>query len=348
MTDDQLAGWFREVELSPGSDRFVALTTAIPDVVGKMGVGSALGMVRLAHGQGDESAFELLRSAVTEHDASYAARADDLETKVVAAAAVAAAIDDGGQLGAACALSVQCEQFIGAAPAVLGLTSIADRHLSSRSRSSRATQLETGIADPRTIKKYAPAEGEVPTAEAVAAHLDAQIAAVIKWAKDQMAVVARRADHDVTVASEETDILWWAFSGRSELTGTAWADAPAPDALPIAMGFELAGLIRFDVPPSSAAAILSRVAASSADSLVTIQDAAEAAWAAVPECTGIPNLELFPITLSLRECREFGGAEAWRASVLRWGVTTTASRRVVDMATQTLRELLLLRMLGDE
>jgi hypothetical protein len=204
------------------------------------------------------------------------------------------------------------------------------------------------IAELKTIKKFAAPEGQEASAESVADHSYTQLSAAVKWAKEQIELVAEHARHDISVATEETDIVWWAFSGYSELTGAAWADCDSAEEIPIVMGYELANLVRFDVPPSSAAAIVSRVAGSSASTVVSVADAVESARTSVPPPEDVPEVEIFPVTLSLRECHGFDGAGGWRASVSRWGVNADEQRQVADIAVQTVRELLLLRMLDDE
>jgi len=141
-------------------------------------------------------------------------------------------------------------------------------------------------------------------------------------------------------ADEELDVLWWAFGAQAG--SSALADRH--DGL-LQAGLELADRHRSGAEIPTSSEILRRVLGDRGEQECMLADAVAAAGGRVELDTAAPG-PLFPVLTCNAAWLALAGEADWAAAAGRLGVDPTIRRRGYEIATRTMRELLLVRASG--
>ena len=155
-------------------------------------------------------------------------------------------------------------------------------------------------------------------------------------------VLAARLD----TADEELELLWWAFSGYSELAKNRWADL-APEAAALLCGLEFGSKLAFEIELPSTGALLARLLGPNIKEPVALATAVEAAATFLGEMELPAGHPLLPILSSLSEHRVLHGKPSWKGSVERWNIDPGHSTEQLAFAYQATRERALMGNISD-
>lgn len=344
MTDPRTAAWLRPVLLGADAGRLTAHEAAAGALAAKPTPAVAAGLVRLAVDGRPGPAYDALSGALRAADSSFAGAPDDLETRLSACVAAAAALGRSGPSGAAAAHSVMSAAWSGLDLPAPELAGLADAALAARSEHLRA---RTPIIAGLDVKAAAGLAETFPDEEAGLDGADgravaAAITATVVAAGKALERLADGVSARLLAGEEEADLLWWAFAGRSDALDVPWPDVKDDGLAALAAAAEFASHLRYDVQPPSTRAILGRVLAGRAGHAVRLADAAPLAEdAGLPAATGDP---LLPVLCSCAEASSFDGDPAWKASVGRWSIDPERQYTALDLAEQAVREILLARV----
>ena len=343
--DNRLAGWLREIDLSPGAERQEAIAKASKSIAGgSLKRADALELALLAYQDDGSSIAGRVIDAVRDQDATAAMRAGDMETSLTAAVATIFGVESGRNPGVLLALAATNATFAGLTPAISDLPAIARRALVVLSESLRSRKTLTASAP--EIKSVLAKAGDFSQegAPVTSEQLRGVIAATEKAAGKVSGVTTRLASaatRRLESTEEELDVLWWCFGEFSEL-----ADKPV-EALPehaaaVVLGAELAGRTKKAAPLPSTKALLSRLLGNRVDQPATIGRAIPSALKLVDGA--LPDVEghrLLPVLSAAREYRQLEGKPAWKESLSRWAIDPDREVRAVDLAEELVREILL-------
>lgn len=307
-----------------------------------------LNLVLLAHGSPDASAFAKLRAATLQLDATFQGLADDLETRLLAGVAVAAAmfVDD-DRASSVAALGVLSAQWNGMASAIPDLPSLADLALTERSERLRARASLarvkpvalsiTALGDPATPEAITP---EAFTALKVAAARD------LKRTWDELGTLINQLSTHIESCDEELDLLWWALSDFSELVKQKWQAVEPASVRALITGVELAALTKGCVPLPSSNGLLARLLGKSSSTPVSLAAGIGAHAASLLAHLQLPpGHRLLPALSCLSEYRALSGESTWIGSVKRWDVDPNRTSTALALAGQVAREVLMSRAL---
>jgi hypothetical protein len=350
VLDERFPRWVESVELGPSSERFTALRAAAESVGRDLTLGAAFDLVAYAVGRNNTSAFETVQAAVSGNDPTFAGVAADLEPHLVATAALARVLEGDDDKAAVVAGAVLSAEFAGLSSPVEELPQLARATLASRFRGLRdrvdvpAAKLENIFRDVPDVAFGIPTPSE---------RVDLLLAATKTLAEQftrMLGILGQRFETRLDAADEELDMLWWAFAADSMDVNTRWRESYGPAAL-LRTGLELADRHRFKAEIPSAREILRRALGPIGSEEYSVADVVVAAAADQVDLDAAPPGPLLPILTSYAEYLAFKDSEsigfqaeeAWVISAGRYGVDPTIRRTGDEIATQTLRELLLAR-----
>jgi hypothetical protein len=344
MDDARVAKWLRSVELTPGSDRQAAIVKAADEFAAGAGGPDVAAMVQLAFKLNAEDAFSALSDRIRESDTTFAGRADELETQLAAGVLIAEVLDEDSPVSACaghCVLSAEWSQLTSALADLprLARDALVRRAEAQRKRSDRKGQSLGDVSVP-----------ELPEDTSPVTHVEGRaLGAAVSTLAAQANARAQQLDaltDSLRARDEEVNLLWWAFSGYSEQDAKPWPDIEADGRAAILAGFEFKWSVEFDTEPRRSTQILRRVLGNRGSNELSLVEAVQQASVGelrLPET--IPNQVLLPVMVSLRECKDFAGKPGWIDSVGRWGIDPAHAITCLDLAGQTLRELLLIEHL---
>jgi hypothetical protein len=344
LVDERFPGWMAAIELEPTSSRrFGALRSAVESVGSGLQPHAAFALVEYAVGLSHGDGFETIATAVAANDASFAGAAADLEPRLVASAALARALERLDDSAAVIAGALLSAEFAGLSSPVQELPALARAAIVGRFQKLRSRvpppRLEPVPSEPRPGEPQASPDALVET-------LTRRVAALEQH-------FATRID----AANEELDLLWWAQGAQPADERLRWGD-PASLATVLGTGRELADRHRFSAEIPSALELARRVLGPVAEEAFALADVvpAGAEHVAVVAAHGLAGEPLLPV-LTCAEAYLAGGSEPsdfsfdaggdWVATARSHGVDPSMTRRGDEIATQTLRELLLARALDD-
>jgi len=332
--------WVESVELLPASARFAALREAAEAIGGKLDRAAVLDLVTYAVGRESDSAFAAVLAAVSALDPSFSPSASDLEPHLVASAAVARALENDDLTAAAVAAAVLSAEFSGLYSPVVELAQLARAAQARRYRGLREHGPMPRLELAKIIKTQPSfvADGW-RSAEAVE-RLAGATKALAERLENVVTGLAQHYEMRLDAADEELDVLWWAFGHQ----GAGWTEDYAPVAV-LAAGRELADRHRFQAEIPTTREILRRVLGPYADAEFVLADVIAAAGGGV-ELDDAPPGPLFAVLTSNAVWAALRDEADWVAAAGRLGVDATLTRRGDEIATQTVRELLLARALG--
>jgi hypothetical protein len=344
MLDQQFPRWVETIELQPTSSRrFGALRAAVESVGSTLEPRAAFVLAEYAVGVFSRDAFDTVLWAVAEHDASFAPAAADLEPRLVASAVLARALERLDGTAAVASGAILSAEFAGLDFPVADLPALARAAVSERFESLRRR--------PPTPQLHAVGSEPVYPGAGSADALARRVSQL------EQSFATR-----IDAANEEIDILWWAF-GQQEPVETAigWGDYGSVDKI-LKIGRELADRHRFNSEIPSAREIVKRVIGRLADDEFTLADVVPGAAAevAVPGLVGEPLLPILTcaaaigpdapersLDFSLEASFSLDPVRDWTETAREHGVDPYLRRRGDEIATQTLRELLIARALDD-
>lgn len=340
MDDARVAKWLRSVELTPGSSRQGAIVKAA-DAFAQGADGQAVAaMVKLAFKLDSDGGFTSLSELISQSDTTFAGSADDLESQLAAGVLIAEVLDSNSAVSVCAGHCVLSAEWAEHTPALPELPDLARQSLA---RQSEAQRTRPEFPQP----KQGPADvADFPDDGGPVTHAEGQpLVAAISTLSAQAATQAQQLSAlraSQRAAEEELNILWWAFSGHSEQDTKPWSDIEPDGRAAVLAGLEFNWNLVFDTEPRRSTQILRRVLGSRSAEEVSLDLAVQDATAdelRLPET--IPNHVLLPVLVSLRECAQLQGKAGWIDSVERWGINPKRTVTCLDLAAQTLRELLL-------
>jgi GTPase-associated system helical domain len=351
LTDERFPAWFENVELEPASFRLSALREASETLAERLPARHAIDLVTYAMGRRSVQAFQVVVTAVSAHDRSFAPAADDLEPRLVAAAAVARVLERAGEDAAAAAGAVLSGEFAGLSSPLAELPALARAAIAERFRRARTRIPAPSLDVLGRIEGETAVGTEYMPPEAAIRRLREESVALARELQSAITTLGQRFDARLDAADEELDILWWAFSAPPAMVERGRWDEPSESAAAslLRAGLELAARHRRGGEVPSAREILRRVLGPLANDEFAISDVVEGT-AAVSLDPVEPNALLPILTsageyLAFREAEliSFGGERSWIDSCLRYGVDPSLRHQGEEIAAQTLRELLLAR-----
>jgi hypothetical protein len=348
MDDQRLAGWLRDVELAPGAERQGALNAAAASLAQDVSFRGTFSLVLLAHGDHRSPSADSVADAVHAQDETAALRREDLETALTAAVAVVHGLEgESIETKAWLALSVLNARFAGLAPAIAELPDLALRALieaSEQLRERRALKLgKPGVAEALAAAEYATGD----TTQAYHTDLRGVLDATEKGFTRALSALNRLVkalNRRLDGAEEELELLAWSFGEFSETAGKPFNEVPDA-AAPIVLSLEVARATKNPVPLPSTRALLSRSLGTGAGKQTTLAKAIPAAVKLIDEGQ-LPDAEghrLLPVLSAAKAHAEFGGNPNWTASMERWQIDPSQEVDALDLAEETVREILLTR-----
>jgi hypothetical protein len=332
--------WVESVELLPASARFTALREAAESIGAGLEPAAVLDLVGYAVGGDGDASFARVRDAVSANDPSFAAAAADLEPHLVATAAVARALENDDDTAAIVAGAVLSAEFAGLHSPVLELPQLA-----RASQARRFGRLRERVAMPALEFEHLvsdlPDVDDRLLAEEAVERLASATKALAEQLTNVLGGLAQRFETRLDACDEELDVLWWTFAATGRDSAGAAIDSFTPDAL-VRAGRELADRHRFKAEIPTAREILRRVLGPHADEQFVLADVIASAVGRVHLDAATPG-PLLPILTANAACVALRGENGWASSTARYGVDPTITRRGDEIATQTLRELLLAR-----
>jgi hypothetical protein len=339
VLDEQFGRWFERVELEPDEHRISSLRVAVDQVGEQIQPRTVLDLVAYACGAGSPSAFVVIQAALAEVD-GFAAGAEDLEPRLVSAAALAGLLERGGAPGAAAAEGLLSAEFAGLDPAVEELPQLARHFLAHHFRELhhrpplRAAAWEGPFARSARFLREQRSIGADGLVEEVAGALEA----------------LERFEARLDAAEEELDILWWAL-GAVDAEGRPRAFGGSSSELLLRTGVELADYHRFDVELPPLREIVRRVLGPLAAEIHTVADLVVAAAELVelPPCEHEALLPILASAGTYLAAKQSGQADVedsrWLESFRRYGAKPSSGRRGEEIALQVVREILLTRLI---
>ena len=355
MTNDyvtnRLPVWLRAVELEPNGGRLVAIESSAIHLGKTLSGRDVLDMTLLAHGRSQGNAFEVLNGSVREHDPTFGCRADDLESRIAAGAAVSALLVNESKSASVAAQAILSAKWVGLSPAVPELPELAVATTRRRSEMLRMRRsLPSTPARQDFFRDVAKTWMEVNEDEAATYRELQRLAKAAQVMANKLQahqhsysdVLAARLD----AADEELNVLWWAFSGYSELGKNTWARL-APETAALLCGIELGNKLAFEIELPSTEALITRLLGPDVKEPVSLVKAVEGA-AAVLESLELPaGHPLLPILSSISEHRALHGNPSWRGSVDRWKIDPDHSAEKLAFACQAVRERAVMGNISD-
>lgn len=351
MADDymnrQLPKWLRAVELEVGGPRYEAIESSATNLAKTLSSRDVLDMTLLAHGRSHGKAFDHLNDSLREHDPTFGCRADDLESTIAAGAAVSALLADESKSASIAAQGVLSAQWVGLSSAIAELPKLAVATSFRRSEALR----ERPALPPGPVKRdFFKKVPEFDTEETATQQDIGLLRAATKELADGVqtrlhaygGVLASRLD----AADEELEVLWWAFSGYSELAKKEWAQLAHPEA-GLLCGIELGNKLKFEIELPSTEALLARLLGPDFREPVTLATAVEAAAAFLGSMELQDGHPLLPILSCVSEHRVLQGRSAWRGSVARWNIDADHSTQKLTFARQAALETVLMGNISD-
>jgi hypothetical protein len=285
------ADWLRDVSIDLAGLDLAARTAAADSLVESATGTDVLRLIALAHDQPHEDAAVWLREPFKQAEPAFPMRGNDAELRVLAAAVLEQICRD-GELRLFAAQAVVVAQHRGWSCPLPELAKIAEEAVVALAVDARRpTQrpvgtvpsvmtgdLEEAVEAVAANPQYAPSDPVVKALKEVAVAAHASAAAAMRHADRLAAWADRRAD----LAQEETALLWWLLSGRSETLAEPWHALP-PAVLAIAAGRELASAAALLPAPPQAGALLAQLVAVNAHPKEPVSTAAPAPLSIPPE-----------------------------------------------------------------
>ncbi len=343
-SSEQLSRWLREVQLEPGGARQAAIEEASTLLAKSLAGGDVLDMVLLAHGHERGTAFGQLSNAIRGSDETFGGRPDDLDSKIAACATVAAVLAGNSKSASIASQGVRSAQWLGLAPAVSDLPDLGHSSAARRSEALRGRRTKwpaIGDDEFKGVPKFDAEgqEGQPATQQDLRKLRDASAGATRALRMGQQSLL-RALSARLAAADEELDLLWWAFTGYSELAHKPWAEV-MPEAAPVLCGIEFAQKLRFELEIPSTEALLARMLGGGSDDTIELATSVESAGRLVAS-TALPDGHpLLPVLSSISEFRALDGDESWKGSVGRWEIVPTHNTTRLALALQCARECVL-------
>lgn len=346
MADDyvnkQLPTWMRSVELDTNSTRLVAIEGAATDLASKLSRRKILDMILLAHGQVRGDTFDYLRDAIRNHDQTFGALPDDLESTIAAGAVIAKLLSRKSKSASVSAQGVLSAKWLGLQPTIAELPKLAV--VTSRQRSEALRQRRHLPREPVDSDFFSDvlAEGTEAEPDDGIGHEDLQLLVeaatemAIKLQSRQYTYAAALATR-LDAADEELELLWWAYSEYSDLAGQKWVDL-APETAALLCGIEMGEKLTFEIELPSTATLLGRLLGPDIHATVTLATAVEGATSFLEPVELPTGHPLLPILSSVSEHRTLHGDPAWKGSVGRWRISADHATDKLAFACQAVRE----------
>jgi len=336
----RVAEWFRSVDLSPTPDEHAARLSAIGEVRQAV-LRNPLGAVLVAHGHQAADAQSEILAIVRVSRPAFSDEANRCELQLMAAAAIADALDESepsAETLAQCVSSAAFSQLPALIPELPELAVRALTTLSERSR-SRAT---VEIARTPEALFSPPSKEEVPDPEEFTAALSSAVVEAFSSLSKHLDSVVSGLRSRLDAAEEEADLAWWAFAGGStETRAFVTARGRKAVASPIAVALEFWRALAFGPEPPSTETLLSRVLGPISKRSFSLTEIIPAAAsldlrpAEVPE-QGHP---LLPILSAFCEFEAFAGKPAWLDGAARWAGDMGRAHESPALAHQLVREI---------
>ena len=345
LVDARFPRWMAAIELEPTTSRRLGALRAAAESVGSgLDPHAAFALVEYAVGLSHGDAFDTVATAVAANDGSFTAAASDLEPRLVASAALARALerlDDSAAIVAGALLSAQ---FAGLSSPVEELPALARAALAGRFQ-----KLRSRVPPPRLEPVPSEPRADEPTRSAQASP-DALVESLTR----RIAALEQHFGRRIDAANEELDLLWWAQGEQPSDERLRWGGRDSFAAV-LRTGRELADRHRFRAEIPSALELARRVLGALAEEELALADVvpAGAEHVAVHGLAGEPLLPVLTCAAAYRAAGEepadfsFEVGDDWVADARSHGVDPSMTRRGDEIATQTLRELLLARALDD-
>jgi hypothetical protein len=353
LLSDRVPQWWRPFTVDPTSERLARVRGRVERLRESLSAANGVDAVAYAHGdtQAGERIIDAIRDATRQPAVSYEASAGDAEPPALTAAALAdqLAVEPDSDLSTALSLLIVSARYSGLEPAIEGmrLGDYAERQLEYRSASSRRLRQ---LGDRGSAVAFVDdALSSLDPAPQSRNGQDAPYAQLIRSLATRMDEFAAGTDAEHAVVRELLRQQAWTHQSWCETAQADWSDVP-PLARPIIAAIELAEQTNGPTPAIGAEALLASVLGDSVERGHGV-DPVEAVASAGPHVgdhlTSAPHARLFPIATELSRWRASASEQTpeWRQPV---GPSAEEWPDAIEIGMQTYRELLALRVFGNE
>lgn len=239
-------------------------------------------LARAAFGHASEDLVRTLETLIADATATYSPEGKSELISHVAAATLLHLVDD----GAAPAIDIvgRCESllFLGWVPVINDLpTRLRDFAAAQARKTRERIPLDATLKPVR--KKTSNDETELDERQRLAASLE-ETQSLLNRAVGRLATVVDQFNDRLDLLDEEVDVLWWARSERSAMTGQAWSDLESLERTVLA-SIEVAEIVGSRPPTAGTSAVLTQVIGTSNETFDLVHVVAalhQAGWTGSP------------------------------------------------------------------
>lgn len=265
-----LADWYNEVSIGATGETIAARTAALDALVSDgLSPHQVVELVGLAYGRTEAGPDSWLRAAFKAHDQAFLMRGNDRELALLAGACLTAVCETDSALAVLAASAASVAARLGWTSAAPDLAQTAEQRLvdlgSSRRQPEPSPTAPAAAAWTKALQAAAfkKLDEEGLTDEAVRAavnHAGAAANAAATASTQYASSVSEWAERALGLAAEETDLVAWLLSGRSDTLDAPWSSTDERSAAAIA-GRELAAILAVLPAPPQADAFLHQLLA---------------------------------------------------------------------------------------
>lgn len=263
------ADWHREVSIDFATIDLLARESVADKIAEEIDRNEVIILVTIAFGQpvmADDEAW--FREPFKEAEPTFAMRGNDRELQLLASAILETVCHGENDLAVLAACAVEVAVHRGWVSVLQELCETAAQCLLDLGATRRipppqpktvpptiwTTTVEEAVELHLPASTTATASGTTEVLRALAESMEQAIKANLR----SSVALAKWATTRSVLAAEETNLLWWLLSGRSESLDMMWSSVP-PNLLAIAAGRELASMSAVVPAPPQAAAILEQL-----------------------------------------------------------------------------------------
>jgi hypothetical protein len=263
------ADWHKEANIDPRGLDLEGRWDCAADYSAQTSLRGLVDLVFLAYQDPADGVDEPLRDRLKNFDQAFSMRGNDNEVALLAAAGLISVLQQDDELKTAIiAYASSSASFQGSEPIIADLLLERDQAISRMSALRRRYSLKSSLRQSKPSQELTEAKTlvqqmadqtipidhrYVSAFRKIEEYQDQRIAAAVSAIDSLM----RQAQTMVSSLSEETNILWWLFGGRSTLLDLPFAEIPV-GVRSVVLAVELADLSHTPCPPVSLSALLSR------------------------------------------------------------------------------------------
>jgi hypothetical protein len=357
------ADWYREAALEIDADNLSKRWQGIEDFIKpqKGAIDRATVLLQFFYGMSvDNEMLDRYREEFQKSDSLFPMRGNDFELRVLAGASIVHAIESKSQrIADAIALATVCGSYQGqrSTSPIKDVVNIASDYLRNRSASLRKTNGIPAIPQTKETEDFnwdnlsnQLQQSQIP---AMATSLVPLLKNLAAWQTEAASTFGRAVqwlNHQIILQREESNILWWLFSGASRDLALPMSDLDIGFASLVA-GREIANLVEVLPGPLAIEAFIQKTVLGSQTGkpddvkLAAAVNAASPQWKKELANTDVSSIAyLCPVYAAIQKAVEIGGTRKWiTAHEKACGISAQLGISPVKLGLQFYQENLLIR-----